>query len=76
MCKVECLDISVSRCEEQEYFISQLELNIWKRLGYIFPDCCFDFVSFNFVFCEKNAVLQREHATSIRVGGMQGYLIC
>ena len=25
MCKVECLDISVSVCEEQEYFISQLE---------------------------------------------------
>lgn len=30
MCKVECLDISVRGCEEQEYFISQSELNIWN----------------------------------------------
>lgn len=69
MCKVECLDISVSVREEQEYFFSQLELNIRKRLGYIFPDCWFDFISFNFMFC-KNAVLQGGDAANMTVGGM------
>lgn len=59
MLKAECLDISVSVCEEQEHFISQLELNIW-RLGYFFSQTV-NLISFHLILCsEKRPLFSRE----------------
>lgn len=61
MCKVECLDTSVSKHEEQEDFISQFKLNIWKKLARIFHNQSADLIFFHVISCSVRIMFFREH---------------